>query len=184
MEAEGVGDRPAFDQTGRSSGLLPFLLAVLCLSPQTILWAQRSADAAASTRVFAEELRTRLDLPGVAVAVGVDGRIVASEVLGWADVERKIPIEPASLFRVGSLSKLLTATAALRLHQAGRFDLDAPLKRYLTGVPEDKASITGRQILGHFAGFRHYGRDDYINTTKFANVDESLARLLATPLLN
>ena len=105
-------------------------------------------------------------------------------MLGWADVDGKVPIGPASLFRVGSLSKLLTATAALRLHQAGKFDLDAPLRRYLPSVPEDKASITARQMLGHLGGFGHYGRDDYVSTTKFANVDDVLARLLAMPLLS
>jgi hypothetical protein len=65
-----------------------------------------------------------------------------------------------------------------------QFDLDAPIGRYLKGLPDDKGNITARQILGHLAGFRHYGSDDYINTQKFANVDESLARLLAMPLLS
>lgn len=143
-----------------------------------------SVDALAATRQFAAELRARLDLPAVAVAVSADGKIAASEALGWADIERKTAVGTTSLFRIGSLSKLLTATAALRLHQAGKFDLDAPISRYLKGLPDDKANITARQILGHLAGFRHYGTDDYINTQKFANVDESLPRLLAMPLLS
>jgi serine beta-lactamase-like protein LACTB len=50
-------------------------------------------------------------------------------------------------------------------------------------VPADKAGITARQILGHLAGFPHYGADDYISTARFTNVDESVPRLLAMPLL-
>ena len=161
----------------------PLLVAVFCVAAYQAADAQVESPQASATRAFATELRTRLDLPGVMVAIGVDGEIVAREAVGWADVDRKTPVASDSLFRIGSLSKLLTATAAMRLHQAGRFDLDAPLKRYLPAVPEDKGAITARQILGHLAGFRHYGRDDYINTTKFENVDASLARLLAMPLL-
>jgi serine beta-lactamase-like protein LACTB, mitochondrial len=169
----------------RSRPVRPLLcLTLLCLGSQALLPAQSGPpDSAAITNAFAAELRSRLDLPGIAVAVGVDGRVVANEMLGWADVEGQIPVRPASLFRVGSLSKLLTATVALRLRQAGTFDLDAPLHRYLTAVPEDKANITARQLLGHLAGFPHYGRADYISTTKFANVDDVLTRMLAMPLI-
>jgi CubicO group peptidase (beta-lactamase class C family) len=135
------------------------------------------------TLAFATELRTRADLPAVTVAVAIDGTLVASEAVGLADVGKKSPAATSHLFRIGSLSKLLTATAALRLQQAGRFDLDAPLRNYLPSVSDDKANITARQILGHLSGFGHYGTGDYVNTVKFTNVDESVPRLLAMPLV-
>lgn len=159
---------------------------VLAVSLGATVWVEAQVGTSGSpspTRVFAAELRARLDLPAVAVAIVADGRVVASETVGWADIQTKSVAGPTHLFRIGSLSKLLTATAALRLQQAGRFDLDAPIRRYLPTVPDDKANVTARQILGHLAGFRHYGREDYINTTKFSNVDDSVPRLLAMPLL-
>ena len=159
--------------------MLSLAVATLVMSPA--LPAQTGRTAA---RALAAELHARLNLPGFAMTVGARGQTPASEFQGWADVETTIPVSGTTLFRVGSLSKLLTATAALRLHQAGTFDLDAPLSRYLTDLPQDKASITARQILGHLAGFRHYGRDDYVNTTPFGDVTESLPRLLAMPLLS
>jgi serine beta-lactamase-like protein LACTB len=153
--------------------------------PVVSVQAQKApVDAKVEVRRFAEELRTRLNLPAVAVAVSNNGTIAASEAIGLADLDGKTPVTTTSLFRIGSLSKLLTATSALRLHQAGALDLDAPISRYLKGLPEDKASITARQILGHLSGFRHYGVDDYISTQKFANVTDSLPRLLAIPLLS
>ena len=51
-------------------------------------------------------------------------------------------------------------------------------------VPADKGDVTSRQIAGHLAGFRHYGKDDYVNSTYHANVDEVLPRLLGMPLLD
>ncbi len=135
------------------------------------------------TLEFANGLLSAQSLPNVVVAVGVRGKMEKSAAVGWADIERKTTVTSNTLFRIGSISKLLTATTALRLTQAGGFDLDAPLSRYLDQLPEDKRPITPRQILGHLSGFKHYGRDDYVNTVTYANVQDALPRLLAMPLL-
>ena len=134
-------------------------------------------------RTLAADLQSRLSLPGIALAVGVQDKVAASVALGWADVAAKRPVAADTQFRIGSVSKLLTAATALRLVQAGVFDLDAPMIRYLPPIPEDKAAITARQVLGHLAGFRHYGRDDFVSTVAHTNVDDVLPRLLAMPLL-
>jgi len=149
-----------------------------------VLTQSRAAASQSATQTFATGLLTRLNLPGLAVTVQADSDRGATNIAGWADVDTRTPVSTETQFRIGSLSKLLTATAALRLHQNGTFDLDAPLSRYLKNLPADKAGITARQILGHLAGFRHYGRDDYINTTAFTNVADSLSRLLEMPLLS
>lgn len=118
-----------------------------------------------------------------AVVVGDRGRVLAAATLGLADVERRVAATDASLFRVGSVSKLLTATAMLRLVQAARVDLDAPIGRYLPDVPADKQVVTPRQLAGHLGGFAQYGRDDYISTAHYEDVRGALPRLLAQPLI-
>lgn len=135
------------------------------------------------TRQRARQLRDSLGLAGLQAAVAVNGAVVVAVNAGFADVERNVPLEGTSRFRIGSVSKLLTVTAAVRLHQAGRLDLDAPIARYLRDVPADKATVTSRQLGGHIAGFGHYGRDDYINTTSYRDVMESLGALLSKPLV-
>jgi CubicO group peptidase (beta-lactamase class C family) len=156
-------------------------------SPTT---AARSADTqltvanpAERTRANVAELRASLKLPALQVAVAKTGKVVAAENAGFADVERRIPITTASRFRIGSVSKLLTATATVRLHEAGILDLDAPIGRYLRNLPADKAAVTARQLAGHLAGFGHYGRNDYINRTAYRDVSESLPRILIEPLV-
>jgi CubicO group peptidase (beta-lactamase class C family) len=142
-----------------------------------------AGDTATAVQAQARELQRTLELPGLAVAVGVDSTIVVRYETGWADVERRLPVAPDSLFRIGSVSKLLTATAAARLQQAGTLDLDAPIGRYLKELPADKVAITAGQLAGHLAGMRHYGTNDYINTARYTDVTGSLGPILGQPLL-
>jgi CubicO group peptidase (beta-lactamase class C family) len=164
--------------------LAAFLSTMLLVaSDRTIAAGQATGDGTARVSAFATALRDRLGLPSLAIAVSVDGGTVASVAIGWADVESRDPATTATRYRIGSISKLLTATTALRLQQAGAFDLDSPIGRYLRGLPADKAPVTSRQLAGHLGGFRHYGADDYVNTTAYTNVADSLPRLLGMPLL-
>ncbi len=142
-----------------------------------------AADPAALGRETVTDIYKSLSLPGLGAAVVRDGKIVLEEYVGFADLEHREPVEDSSLFRVGSCSKLLTATAMVRLKQKGKLDIDAPLSRYLGSVPEDKAAITARQIAGHLGGFAHYGRGDYLNATHYEDVKETLPRYLGTPLV-
>jgi CubicO group peptidase (beta-lactamase class C family) len=69
----------------------------------------------------------------------------------------------------------LTAAAAMKLHEEGRLDLDAPIQRYVPSFPEKGYAITPRQLLSHRSGIRHY-RDDNeaLNTKRYNTVTESL----------
>jgi serine beta-lactamase-like protein LACTB len=142
------------------------------------------AQSLAQARAWATALRASRGLPGLAVAVAVRGEMVMAEGFGWADSVRQIPVSADTQFRIGSVSKLLTATAALRLAQEGRLDLEAPVGRYVAGVPADKAKITLRQLAGHMSGIRQYGRDEFINRVTYRDVTQSLERFLADSLLS
>jgi CubicO group peptidase (beta-lactamase class C family) len=95
-------------------------------------------------------------IAGAAVAIVRDGRLLLSKGYGWADVERRVPVDPArTLFRIGSVSKLFTWTAVMQLRDEGRLDLDADVNSYLdfripASYPEP---ITLRHLLTHTAGF-------------------------------
>jgi hypothetical protein len=80
-------------------------------------------------RAYADSLRHRLNLPGFSIAVAKNNDIIWSDGLGYADIDRQIPVDPATTsFRIGSVSKLITAGAALLLHQQGNLELNAPIK--------------------------------------------------------
>ena len=131
------------------------------------------AIASATPRLMATLHQKRI--PGMTVAVAVDGRLVWSEGFGLADVANITPACPHTRFRIGSVSKPITAAAMARLSDAGRLDIDAPIQRYVASFPDKGHPITVRQLAGHRAGIRHY-RDDMeaFNRRRFANVTESL----------
>jgi CubicO group peptidase (beta-lactamase class C family) len=92
---------------------------------------------------------------------------------GLADAENNAPASEHTLFRLASISKPLTATAAMQLWERGQLDLDAPVQKYCPAFPQKSGPISTRQVMGHLAGIRHYktGPDDLEvgNTKHFDN---------------
>jgi len=134
-----------------------------------------AAYAAIVTRertLVCERLATRI--PGVQVAVAVNGKLVWSEGFGYADTERKKPVTRETQFRIGSVSKPLTATAVALLYEQGKLDLDAPVQRYVPSFPDKGYPITTRQLAGHLAGIRHYKDQEFYSNRRFATVLDGL----------
>ena len=97
--------------------------------------ADRYAGPVDQSKRLARALAAGDSLPGLSVAVAVDGEIVWAEGFGVTDVESRTPVTPLTRFRLGALSKPLTALAAALLHDRGRLDLDAPVQRYVPAYP-------------------------------------------------
>ncbi|MCX6048909.1 MAG: serine hydrolase [Chloroflexi bacterium] len=69
-------------------------------------------------------------LAGAATLVWQDGKVIQSAGVGWRDIELKLPIEMNTLFRIASMTKPITSTAALMLFDEGRFALNDPITRW------------------------------------------------------
>jgi CubicO group peptidase (beta-lactamase class C family) len=113
-------------------------------------------------------LMAKWQIPGAALAVVNDGRLVLAHGYGLADVDANQPVQPDSLFRIASLSKTFTAAGILTLVEQGKLDLDAPAFPLIsqfsppTGTKPDPrlAKITVRQLLQHTGGWdRDESRD-------------------------
>jgi CubicO group peptidase (beta-lactamase class C family) len=159
--------------------ILSFVALVLqaqstCVSEPAAPVAQRWAAAAARAHAIACE-KLAPNIPGFAIAVAVDGRIVWSEAFGYADIEARRRATPTTQFRIGSVSKPLTATAIVQLFETGKLDLDAPVQRYVPTFPAKGAPISTRLLAGHLAGLRHYQGGEFILNRRFATVTEGLA---------
>ena len=123
-----------------------------------------------------EATATEFAIPGVAVGVWADGR-EAYACYGVTSVDNPLPVDPDTLFLLGSLTKTYTATTLLRLAADGRVELEAPVRRY---VPELRlknehaaAQITVLQLLNHTAGLDFGFIDD------FGEGDDALASYVA-----
>lgn len=96
------------------------------------------------------------DIAGAVVVVVKDGAVLTQRGFGYADVAKKVPVDPEmTLFRPGSVSKLFTWTAIMQLVEQGKVDLDADVNTYLDFKipPRDGQPVTMRQIMTHTAGF-------------------------------
>ncbi len=92
-------------------------------------------------------------LPGMAVLVARDGKIVYQGGFGFADLDKKIPVTAETRFRIGSVSKQITAAAILRLADEGKLSLADPLDRYFPGFPD---GIALHHLLTHTSGIHSY----------------------------
>jgi len=101
------------------------------------------------------------DIAGAEVAIVKDGQILTERGFGYADVETRTPVDPKlTLFRPGSVSKLVTWTAVMQLVEQGKLDLDADINRYLDfKIPAREGKpITMREIMQHVAGFEEQAK--------------------------
>lgn len=98
-----------------------------------------------------------LKLPGCALALIENSAVAAMRCYGYADVKAQTPLSERSLFQIASISKSVTAWGIMKLVEAGKLDLDAPIDTYLTRwhLPPSKynaAAVTPRLLLMHFGG--------------------------------
>ena len=147
------------------------LLAILVLAIVLFVYAAPAAPPSAP------ELQQRLDLlvqqleqqrqthhvPGMAIGVVKDDKVVLTHGFGIANVEDETPVTPETVFAIGSATKAFTATLAGMLVDEGKMDWDDPVTEYLPYFQMDIASanesaeITLRDVLSHRTGFTRMG---------------------------
>jgi D-alanyl-D-alanine carboxypeptidase len=117
-------------------------------------------DVQGAIRLFSAWIEGQLlnrHLPGVAVGVVSDQTLIWAKGFGHADVERHVPMTPATKFRMASHSKLFTATAIMQLREDGKLRLDDPVAKHLPwfrvkAANEDDPEITIEELLTHGSG--------------------------------
>lgn len=129
------------------------------------------------------EFQRQHDVPGLSVAVA-SGDHLAAQGFGHADLENLVPATAETVYRLASISKPVTAVAALRLAEDGRLDLDADVRSYVPAFPEKRWPVTTRQLLGHLGGVRHYRRGERECTDHFDTQRQGLLRFAADELLH
>jgi CubicO group peptidase (beta-lactamase class C family) len=99
-------------------------------------------------------------VPGFALAIVQDQKVIYVRGFGYTAVENNVecglPVTPQTLFRIGSVSKSLTGVAVMRLVEAGKLDLDTPVKNYIPWLKFSEAgavdSVTLRMLMSHTSG--------------------------------
>lgn len=134
---------------------LVLLSAICSITSQanTVNWQQQINALAA------EELKAT-GVPSLQIAVGLDDAIIFEQAFGLADIENKVPASSKTKYRIASISKWLTASAAMALVDAGELDLDLPIQQYCPEFPQKAWTVTTRHLMTHTSGIRHYANYD------------------------
>lgn len=124
-------------------------------------------------------------LPGVAYGIVVDGKLIHKGNIGYTDIEKKIAVTSASMFRIASMSKSFTTLAILKLRDEGKLDLDVPAYIYIPELKDlkyptlDAPHITIRHLMTHGAGFPE---DNPWGDRQLADTDKELLALIKNQL--
>jgi CubicO group peptidase (beta-lactamase class C family) len=153
-----------------AAALLPAIAASQVAAPAT-----ETGSAIARARALVDLAMSRTLAPGAQIAVTRGGRALWKESFGCADLELDVPVRADTRFRIGSVSKPLTAAAVGLLVEEGKLDLDAPVQRYVPDFPRKAWPITTRQLAGHLAGIRHYEGDEFAIRDPYPTVGAGLA---------
>jgi CubicO group peptidase (beta-lactamase class C family) len=102
-------------------------------------------------------------VPGLAIAVAKDGKVLWQEGFGWANVEKRIPATENTAFYVASVTKSIAATAILQLQERDKLRIDHPLNDYLGAAKVhspmwNSADATVRRVLSHTGGLTTFTR--------------------------
>jgi len=141
-------------------------LALLLCFPLAAMAAPDTPDTLAQSLDRIVSSRFKPELPGVAALVAKDGRPILRKAYGMANVELGVAVRPEHVFRIGSTTKLFTATAIMLLVDEGKITLDAPVKRYLADAPAAWDEVTIEHLLSHTSGIPNLSMDSgYWRTT-------------------
>jgi CubicO group peptidase (beta-lactamase class C family) len=95
-------------------------------------------------------------MPGCAVAASLHGKLVVNRAYGLADLERDVPISPATLFDAASIRKQFVAAAVLLLVEEGRLSLSDDVRTHVPELPDSGHTITLDHLLTHTSGLRDW----------------------------
>jgi len=156
----------------------PSIVWVVCIVVLAVAaTAQTSSDAV--DQYIQSEMQKR-KIPGLALLVARDGKIVRAQAYGFSNVELQVPVKPETLFQSGSMGKQFTATAVMMLVEEGKIGLDDHITKYFPDAPAAWNQVTVRQLLSHTAGFTDYPEN--FNFRRDRTEEEILKAIEAVPL--
>jgi D-alanyl-D-alanine carboxypeptidase len=122
-------------------------------------------------------------LPGMSVGIVYNDRLIYAKGFGYADVAKKIPVTPTTIYRMASVTKTFTATAIMQLRDAGKLSLDDPVTKYLPWFSVkssfvDAPAITIRHLLTHTSGLPREAAYPYWTDNRWPTIEQIKATLL------
>lgn len=175
---------------------MPKFLTIVCLLAFSPVFAQQPPHRLAPDKVavvdkVVQEAFDNGKLVGLAVGIIENGQVAYLKGYGLADRDSNVPVDTKTMFRWASVSKPVTAVAAMQLVEKGQLDLEADVCTLVPEFPKKDSTITTRQLLCHQAGIVHYSNGKVVKTKRqylmanpFVDVILALDNFKESPLVN
>lgn len=134
---------------------LSFLLIFIAYVISAFALIEPNPDASAKIDALFQRW-TKDKMPGAAVGVIHNGKILHSKGYGLSNIQTKTPITPETVFDLGSVSKQFTSLAVMLLEQRGNLSYDDPLSKFFPEFPPYAKKITIRHLMQHTSGLPDY----------------------------
>ena len=150
---------------GNENGVTPMVAAKLSGRDdvvQLLLKAGAKDKAVPSSETIVDNFYSSLkgkEVPGIAVLVAKDGKVLYRKGFGYADIKNKIPVTPDTKFRIGSVTKQFTASAILKLQENNLLSINDKLSKFIPDFPRGD-EVTIHQLLTHTSGIHSYTNND------------------------
>jgi serine beta-lactamase-like protein LACTB len=138
--------------------------------------------ASEATERLRQEL-ARAGIPGATAAVGCHAEILWTAAEGLADVENAVPVRDDTVFRAASLSKPITAVAAMQLVERGRMRLEDDVQQHAPEFPPQREAVRVGALMSHTSGLRPWTPEEDAQTRHFDSLSEALDLFSGDPLV-
>lgn len=152
----------------------PYEKSNQCLNPEPfVIDAFEYQTKIGLARDKVEQIKQNYHIPALNICVAKSGQIIWNEALGCTNLETLTAATVEDSYRIGSLSKSLSAIALVNLVEQGKIELDLPIQQYSPNCPIE-TPITLRQLAAHQSSIRHYQGLEMFSNQAYKNIEESL----------
>ncbi|WP_131799211.1 serine hydrolase domain-containing protein, partial [Chryseobacterium contaminans] len=148
-----------------------FILNTLALSISVMAYTQKTEQSAAIDQ-YVKEMVAINQIPGLAIGVIKDGKVVFQKYYGTETLESNKKVDSNSMFRIYSTSKLMTNIGAFQLIEKGRLSLEDNISKYIENLPQTWQEVKIKNLLTHSSGIPN------LITFNDITVDDSNARVI------
>ncbi len=148
-----------------------FFLLIILFFQTTLLDAQTLNQ---KLDQFISEYQINKNIASISAGVLRKGKIIWIGAHGYSDLSHQVLAQPNTIYRIASISKVITAVAIMQLVEEGKINLDADALNYIPYFPRKKWKFTTRQILQHTAGLRSYFPGEFNSTVFYPSIKEAV----------
>lgn len=154
--------------------IIKYLLFIILTCP-SLLFPQSSVEH--ELNQYLASYKSVKNIPSISGGVMKNGKIIWLKTIGYADVENFVPATDSTVYRIASISKLITSSAIMQLVEKGKVKLDDDARKYLNYFPKKKYTFTVRQLLNHTSGIRDYISGEFDSKIYFHSTREVINML-------